>query len=294
MIKVGFCVAYDWALLKYSLPRVYDHADRICLSLDANRRSWSGRMFSFDTEKFFDWLNSVDHKKKIVVYQDNFSQPDLSPIENDNRQRRMMAEFLGDGGWHVQVDCDEYFFDFKAFVDTLKRIKQNPSGREKPLNVCCNWISVFKSVDNGYLVIENPNFGWESMPFATNRPEYLNARRNSHFNYFSNSFVLHETWARDEMELREKINSWGHNLDFLSKDSYLNFWKSLDKFNYKYVRDFHPLKSGVWESLNYVEADGKDTLIAKLQARFTKEMSSASFFKNSRLVRKLTEWSKFK
>jgi len=42
IIKVGFCVAYDWHLLRNSLPLIYPHADMICLSLDKNSRAWGG------------------------------------------------------------------------------------------------------------------------------------------------------------------------------------------------------------------------------------------------------------
>ena len=47
-IKVGYCVAYDWDLLAYSLPLVYDYADKICLSIDIDYTSWGGTPFSFD------------------------------------------------------------------------------------------------------------------------------------------------------------------------------------------------------------------------------------------------------
>ena len=51
-IKVGFCVAYDWELLKNSIPRVYNAADTICLSIDKNRTSWSGKKYDFDESAF--------------------------------------------------------------------------------------------------------------------------------------------------------------------------------------------------------------------------------------------------
>lgn len=46
-IKVGFCVAYDWNLLHVSIPKIYDDADVICLSIDKNRRSWAGLRYSW-------------------------------------------------------------------------------------------------------------------------------------------------------------------------------------------------------------------------------------------------------
>ncbi|NJL12531.1 MAG: hypothetical protein HC913_05715 [Microscillaceae bacterium] len=92
LFKVGFCVAYDWELLKKSVPRVYEYADTICFSIDKNRKSWSGTPYNFDETAFQNFLFGVDVDKKIQVYEDDFSLSDLSPIENDNRQRTLMGK----------------------------------------------------------------------------------------------------------------------------------------------------------------------------------------------------------
>lgn len=252
VIKVGFCVAYDWELLKKAVPRVYHYSDVIYLSLDKNRRSWTGLPFDFNDHAFYEWVNSIDTDNKIKIFEENFFQSQLSSIENDNRQRTLMSEQMGKGGWHIQIDSDEYFFDFKAFRDYLLSINPNPTGYERPLNIECNWISLIKKTDRGYIYVSNKANEYETMPFATNKPEYLNARRNSHFNHLSPFFVLHETWARGEDELRRKLNSWGHDNDFLSKESYFKVWSSLDEFNYMYIRNFHPLNPNTWQKLDYV------------------------------------------
>jgi hypothetical protein len=33
-------------------------------------------------------------------------------MECDTRERNMLAKYMGEGGWHVQIDADEYFADF--------------------------------------------------------------------------------------------------------------------------------------------------------------------------------------
>ena len=60
LIKIGFCVAYDWHLLRYSLPLIYDHADYICLSIDKDRISWAGEKFSFDENSFKSFVQAID------------------------------------------------------------------------------------------------------------------------------------------------------------------------------------------------------------------------------------------
>jgi hypothetical protein len=207
VIKLGFCVAYDWLLLKKSVPLVYDWADTICFSLDKNRRSWSGTPFAFEENEFYEWVQHIDKDKKIKIYEDAFYREGFTSIENDNYQRTKMAEQMGRGGWHVQIDSDEYFLDFEGFKKYLFSVIENPGGEEKPLNICCSWINLIKRTDTGYLYVYHPTHNNSWMPFATNKPEYLEARRNSHFNHFSPFVVLHETWARGEAELWQKMNS---------------------------------------------------------------------------------------
>ncbi len=252
VIKVGFCVAYDWALLRKSLPLVYDHADRICLSIDCNRRSWSGNYYHFDDVGFRNLVKETDVRGIIDIYEDDFYDATLSPIQNDNRQRTMMAQRLGEGGWHIQVDSDEYFFDFSGFRQYLLSLHPHPTGKERPVNVCCVIFPLIKKLDNGYIFVWGDIRKQELFPCATNRPEYTNARRNGHFNHISPFFILHETWARGEEELLAKINNWGHVHDFEAKMSYFNLWKAIDSLNWRYFRDFHPLVGPTWQRLGYV------------------------------------------
>lgn len=289
LIKVGFCVAYDWELLRKSLPRVYEFADLILLSLDQNRQSWSGIPYDFDESAFQRFLLEADPQKKIRVYEDDFSQAALSPLENDNRQRNLMAKEMGEGGWHIQIDSDEYFLDFEGFTRYLKKLNPHPHPRQKPLNVCCNLIPLIKKLREAYLFVDYAGTPPEVCPFATNRPEYFAARRNGHFNHLSPFFVLHETWARGEEELWRKINSWGHDLDFEDKNSFFNLWKVLDHYNYRFIKNFHPIQGEVWPALGFCKGVTIEELIGSLNQRQAFYLfPSYLFWKNSR------NWARFK
>lgn len=281
-IKVGFCVAYDWELLRNSIPLIYDDADEICLSLDKNRTSWSGKKYDFDNAAFHQFVTELDKKNKIKIYEDNFYNPEKSPIENDNYQRNKMAAFMGKGGWHVQIDSDEYFLDFKGFVHYLRQFNIN----SKAFNVCVNYVSLIKKTESGYLCTQNNNDRYEYMPMATNVPEYSNARRNGHFNIQSPFFAIHETWARSDDELWNKMNSWGHSNDF-NKESYYKLWQSLDANNAKYIHDFHPIVAPVWQQLQYVEAKN----ISEVLDYFTKHKPQISskklFMTNNRIIQRI-------
>src|SRR4051812_40490040 len=119
-IKVGFCVAYDWYLLKNALPSIYASADLICLSIDSDRISWSGHPFAFDDDAFRAFVAEIDVQRKIVVFEDRFCIEGLTPMQNEVRQRNLVAAFVGMDGWHIQLDCDEYFLDFEQFVRYLR------------------------------------------------------------------------------------------------------------------------------------------------------------------------------
>src|SRR5262245_14657349 len=140
-IKVAFCAAYDWYFLKHSLPPVYKEADLILIAIDKDRISWAGKKFAIDEKAFADFLREIDTEGKIRLYEDDFHQPDLTPMENEVRQRNLMAKAMGEGGWHLQLDSDEYFVDFSGFVNYLKNLSVS-----RPINVVCPLLILFKTV----------------------------------------------------------------------------------------------------------------------------------------------------
>jgi hypothetical protein len=118
-IKIIFLLAYDFELVKLSLPCVYNHADKILFSIDINRTSFAGNKYYFD-ENFINWIKEYDTESKITIYEDNFYQSNLTVMECETRQRQMSADYLGEGGWTIQLDVDEYFINFKSFVTFLE------------------------------------------------------------------------------------------------------------------------------------------------------------------------------
>ena len=291
IIKVGFCVSYDWELLKKSVPRIYKQADMICLALDKDRKSWAGNPYQFDDAAFYLFVRQIDVDKKITIYEDSFSLPDLNSRENCNRHRMLIAEKMGKGGWHIQIDSDEYFLDFQGFIDQLKRINPNPTGSEKPLNVLACWIPLIKKTDDGFLYVDFGSSIPETAPFATTKPEYLRARHNGHFNYLTSFFVLHETWARGDEDLWFKINNWGHSAEELeSKNkrlSYYTLWKSLDSRNYQYVSDFHPAAPHVWPKLSFRQANNVEELLLTMGSPQFPLSKIQLWFRNNRNMARL-------
>lgn len=246
-IKISFCVAYDWYLLAYSLPLVYEDADEICLAIDKDRISWSGNAFEFDESAFRNLIASIDTHQKIRVYEDDFHLPELSPMQNEVRQRKMMAEFLGAPqakAWYLQLDADEYFLDFKGFVYYLRQF--NP---KRPINVCCPWMTLYKRIDEGFLMVKPDDFNQvEFIPIATNVPNYEHGRRNGYFNHYTDFSILHQSWARTAEEVWQKLNNWGHRYDS-DIHSYFKLWANASILNFKEYKDFNQVNPPLWPRL---------------------------------------------
>jgi len=292
IIKVGMLVSYDWQLLKKSIPRIYQSADIICLALDKNRLTWSCNSFNFDENEFKSWIKSIDTDQKIEIYEDSFCDTNLNARENGNKHRKMLSEFMGEGGWHIQIDADEYFLDFDAFCKYLLKFDANPKLFNKSINICVNFIPLFKQTDNGYLHIDFDDGNYEKIPLATNHPQFIRARQNNHFNHITNFFIVHETWARGEEELSYKLKNWGHSAEELKQktytDSYLSLWKSLDEYNYQYLRNFHPAKPKVWPKLKFTKGKDIDELIQNMSSENYYNISGVKlFYFNNRNIARL-------
>lgn len=258
LIKVCICVAYDWYYLKKSLPIIYPYADSICISIDKDRISWSGNKFDINEEEFYRFIKEFDQQNKIILLEEDFHKPELKPIENECRQRFMMTEKSGEGGWFLQIDTDEYFLDFVGFVNYLKSLQP-----KRLVNVCCPWIVLFKKDAEGFYLIDSKKFSdLHFIPIATRVPKYDYGRVNSYFNIKTDYFILHESFSRGEDELIQKVNNWGHSHE-IDRESFINRWKKLNSFNYnsKGYKNFHPMHPTSWPSLKLFEAGNITTLI---------------------------------
>jgi hypothetical protein len=149
-------------------------------------------------------------------------------------------------------------------------------------------LTLFKKTDNGYLIIKGQT---EWMPFITNKPQYQYGRINGYFNYKLDSPVLHQSWARSETEIQQKISNWGHKNDF-DVQSFFKEWKDLSKENYKEWIDFHPIADAVWHELVPIAGNTIDELIQNNKNSF-EQLKTYSPLKiklqNSRVISKLLQ-----
>jgi hypothetical protein len=246
-IKVGFLISYDYDFIKISLPRVYAYASEIYFAIDADGKTWSGSDYTIPDE-FWEWVSDFDKEQKIHIYRDQFFVEGLTPMQCDTRERNMLGKAMGVSDWYVQIDSDEYFYDFKAFASKLLNFNAKAA-----TTVNCRVVTLFKKVAVGYLLIDD---SFETLSFATNNPVYDVARNNESGNEIVNweDIVLHQSWARDSMEIKFKLDNWSHKNDF-STNSFFNLWSAIDEFNYTCLHNFHPLTPTTWPRLRLLAGD---------------------------------------
>ena len=281
-IHVGFLLSYDYDLLKLSLPPVYKTADRIFLAVDKELRTWKGQKFTIETE-FYNWLKEFDIDNKIEIYEDDFYRPELSTLENDTRERTMLSQKMGIGNWLIQVDSDEYFIDFEKFVHDLRKYDSYLDHPEKnKIQIFAFWLIIYKYTENGILYIDKP----QKSVFATNYPNYKNARRTNERVIYLDSLVLHESVARSEEQLRFKLENWSHNVDV--KKDFLNKWISVNENNYQEMTDFYYIEPERWKKLSYFPTN-KIQEIKHIVANTKSLQISKSFI----LLKNFGQWFKF-
>ncbi|MEY8847714.1 hypothetical protein AB9K26_02805 [Psychroserpens sp. XS_ASV72] len=247
-IHVGFLVSYDYDLLKKAIPFVYQDADKIYLAIDKDLKTWKGDSFEIDSG-FFDWISDFDKEDKIEIYRDTFFVEGLSTMDCEVRERLMLSNEMGIDNWCIQLDADEYFIDFKAFVEELKQKENYLKPTKKPIQIAAFLYNMYKKVDNGYLLVEEPT----RVLVTTNKPDYKVGRKAKQQIEYTRHIVLHECLSRTEEELEQKLKNWGHNTQV--NDSFMTKWKTVNSKNYKSMQDFFYIEPEKWKNLIYIEGN---------------------------------------
>jgi hypothetical protein len=266
MIKVGYLVSYDYNMLLTSIKQLYDHVDRIYIAIDSDRKTWSGNIFELP-HSFFDEIISVDSKKKIEFYFDSFYVSGMLPIECETRERNMLLKQMGKG-WLIQLDVDEYIYDFRKVAQYLKKywyLTLFP--KWSPIVFRGKLITLYRQLPDGYLYIENN----ERFSFITNQSNYTHTRNNHTVrNHYTNINVIHQSWARTEDEVQMKISNWGHRDDF-DTQKYFEFWKNLSSVNYSNYKNVHPIVPEVWNEFHFLPSASIDEFISKYASKNSQE-----------------------
>lgn len=266
MIKVGYLVSYDYKMLLTSIKQLYNDVDRIFIAIDKDRKTWSGNNFELP-QSFFEAIKAFDSKNKIEFYFDSFYVPELLPMECETRERNMLLKKMGKG-WLMQLDVDEYIYDFSKVAKYLKKYWYlTVFPKYTPIVFKGKWVTLYRQLTDGYLYIENN----EPFPFITNQSSYTYTRNNNKVrNHYSNINVIHQSWARTEDEIQMKIKNWGHRDDF-DTQQYFEFWRNLSSKNYMNYKNVHPLVPEVWNELHFLPSSSIDEFISKYASKNVQE-----------------------
>lgn len=262
MIKVGYLLSYDYDLIFTSINQIYVEADKIFIAIDVNRRTWSGNDYELPSS-FFENIELLDYKNKIQIYEDNFYISELTPIECETRERNLLLKKMG-RGWLIQLDVDEYIYDFKTLTNYLNKywyLTLFP--KYTPVVFKGKLITLFKQTEEGFLYIDND----EKFPFITNLNEYEFTRYITKVrNHFVNVNVVHQSWARTDDEIQTKIKNWGHRDDF-NTQHYFEFWKNISSSTYMNYNNIHPISPEVWNKLHFLPSKSIEEFINKYSIR---------------------------
>lgn len=272
-IKVGYLISYDYDMFLTSVKQVYDFVDEIFVAIDKNRQTWSGNYFEIE-DSFFEKIKLFDVKNKIHFYFDDFYVPGLSPIECDTRERNMLLKKMGNG-WLIQLDVDEYLYDFGKVRKFLKQHWYlNLFPKLTPIVFQGFFVTIFKEMPDGYLYIDNN----ERFSFITNCKYYESVRTNySVSNHVMRAKVIHQSWARSEEQMFLKLSNWGHS-DHFDTQKYFEFWKNLDSNNYITYKNIHPMKPDLWDKLHYLPASSMDDFIKLYSEKNEQNLVGIGFF----------------
>ena len=272
-IQVGFLVSYDYEMLKNSIPLIYEEADAVFLAIDKNRKTWNGSPIDISPD-FFTWIEGFDTKGKITIYEDDFYVPELSTMACEVRERKMMAEIMGIGNWIIQLDADEYFINFKRFVDFLKSKNHYLDNPEKNKVLIQPFhVNLYKKTENGYFYVNEAT----KTVVATNYPDYKVGRKTKGKVIYFNALILHECLARDRDKLVQKLTNWGHNEE-VDLEGFMKKWDSVNESNYKSMENFFFLEAEKWKHLDFIKAKNTKELFENFKNEKEKGLYKSDFF----------------
>lgn len=249
-------IAYDANFLPTSIKSYYKYVDEIILGLDIDKITWSGNSFSFDEQKLFDELAEIDVDDKISLVEDNFHGSAVA-LENDNYERNFLkAQCSND--WIFSFDADEVLVNPEEFfVDFCPLVEPYAATRD----LLFTWFLPYKKVTGGHLVIANEDnsfFKGDRQGFATWKPNtftYCRWTENKKA-LLTPLAILHWSFCRQEHEVDQKINNFGHS-DKTAGDPFFDTWKKVTLDNFEQLKNFKTSGFGEsqWNKLIRVNGD---------------------------------------
>lgn len=255
-ISVISLISYDAAYLSDSIKAYYPYVDEIVLGLDKDRISWSNNKFSFDEDKLWKELSSIDIEDKIRVVEENFHASKIA-IENDNSERNFLKSQCKHD-WILSIDADEIIVNPKEFFYQWLPIVA--PYRDK-VDISMTWLLPMKEFEHEYLVIANTDNRWfkgdTQGVMTTKDKQYTYCRWTNNKRVIHSPLTsVHWSFCRTEENLAQKLNNFGHS-DKTQNDPFFNNWKICNLNNYQALTNFKTSGYGAnqWPKLIRVPKD---------------------------------------
>lgn len=114
----AYVLAGDPAWIPQSIGSYYDHVDRIVVSFDRSRRSWTGAPLSVDAA--LSRIAAADPDGKVVLLPGDHVKTAPSVLATETSQRQAALDAASDGAdWVIQLDTDEIVTDWPALLAQL-------------------------------------------------------------------------------------------------------------------------------------------------------------------------------
>ncbi len=228
----AYILTADPAWIEASILSYYDIVDKIIVSFDESRLSWTGKPIAVD--ECLQRLRAIDRDNKMRYSPGHFARSNQTPMHNDTYQRQCALDEASQGAdWVLQLDTDEVMASNEVFRRCLR--EADARGRTA-LNFPSIWLY---SRIRGAWFLEHGERGWKRAanypgPLAVKagtrlvlarRPEGTHyhvdlsregswARVPSGINVDevieARSAVYHLSWIRSEEWLLRKFSNWGH------------------------------------------------------------------------------------
>ena len=253
-------VSYDAAYLPESISKYYNYVDEIVLGLDKNRTTWSGNSFSFDENKLWADLSTIDGDSKISIIEEDFVKSKIA-IENDNYERNFLkAQCTND--WIFSIDADEYLVNPKDFFYNYCPLVERYYNKA---DICMTWATPYKTIGDATLVIADEDgspFCGENQGMTTSKDSTFTYARwtdksaAGHNRLMSPLVAIHWSLCRDKDALHEKINNIGHS-DLVENDPFYQIWNQVTLENYEELHNFKSsgLGTAQWPILRAIKSE---------------------------------------
>lgn len=269
----AYVLAADPTWLERSVGAYYAHVEEIVVSFDRSGRGWTGA--PVPVEECLTRLRVLDVAKKMRFVPGDFSSKVCDPMENDTLQRGAALQVASEGAdWVLQLDTDEFLPAPEALLAAIDKANAvGLDGVEWPMRV------LYRGLGNqAALEVCAPDGGdhFEYIaPVAVRAGVRLSHSRRTGGSFLravvrgdSNSIqlrrslepgevreerltsteaILHNSWARNPLELVRKLASWSHS-SAAAWRHFLFRWLPATVF-WRRQRNIHPFFGPVWPAL---------------------------------------------